>query len=835
MERIANLQLELNPLHKPSGNNDVNFFTGKFEKLKPGFTREEEKEFASWFDGDFEEVAQFMSSRANLASARLKKLFSDSKLRSFIETEMAGGSEARSVSDMIKSVQNDLMLTTNRGLIEKERTQRITTLRYQCETYYDACIGPIIDYHREWMRKSIEALEIGERRYFEFRDSISHERSPWGAYYHYRLVDSYISGFSQGAARHNWERANLKLASYLEAKQIALVASTPRYEWNLLRTLLAAFEDLFPVRWRMHLMEGRDRMRQRLVRDHSFYDDFVVAIEKPIGESNVRGDTGEEETTVSAGGTTPAASSNARTGRRMTVDEFTPHSKAVSLAVVASAAIRIAYRRKSESSAEGAVTKKLSFDNVAEKEASAVAAAAAAEGKGEGKGEKKEDKDRAGVASDAETTVSTKSVAASAVVTKDQDSAKPASAKLRRNRSETEYSEASTDVSAGEQSEIQKGDDTSPGDVAMSPSWYSGVAWGHNERILSLLEEEDKIPIAHPYNCSRVAGLESVSGIALLCRTALYIVDNYTFSDQNVIEECDDKGKVVDDSEGWPSDAKMQRRFKLRVRNPAWTETQAVATGWEAPEEYIPKSSSKQVTRPAVILDEYVSDLSKVLGEATGKAEDKTSQQRRRGNDKKSGLQLQRGNFMRIPYNRIREFHRRNYLFRPVGIEFFDTEGLTWFVVFENRECRESVFKTIFERPLENCVLQTRQIGKDNAGTMAAAAMSTPQHSMKRNGKRGGRGRVLVSRGRVWGRRMNAERLGAKNSRILILIPLRPTLPISTNRLLGDAFAKQSRRYGWTARSQTLRTSCISIPSQGARSTTSPSTLSFPGSSRSTR
>ena len=733
MERIANMQLELNPLHKPVVSKDVDFFTNKFQKLTPGFTREEERQFSSWMDVNFEGVETFMAARSNMASVRLKKLFSDSNIRTFIENEMTGGGERRTVSDMIKNVQSNVMQSANRALIEQERIQRIRTLRYQCETYYEERIGPIIDYHREWMRKSIEALEIGERRYFQFRDSISHERSPWGAYYHYRHIDSYIMGVSDGVASNNWERANLKLASYLKVKQITLSASNPRYEWTLLRTLLASFEDLFPVRWRMHLMEGRDRMRQRLVRDHRFYDEFAVSIEKPIGENSVRSGKAQEgaEDLTTSTAFTHDAGAEPRKRTQTAADDFTPHSKAVTLAVVASAAIRIAHRRKSEGSLEEGVTKKLSFENVFEKESETV-------------GNGTVHAATATATSNTSSTTAASSATARAAKVDEQglDSAQidtPASVKSR-SRSGTEYSETSTDVSFGEESEIQRGDDVSPADVAMSPSWYSGVAWGHNERILSLLEEEDKIPISQPYNCSRVAGLESVSGMALLCRTALYIVDNYTFTDENVIKECDDKGNVVDEREGSPSDAKVQRRFKLRVRNPAWTETQAVATGWEAPEEYIPKSSSKQVTRPAVILDEYVADMGKLGGESTNPVASKGTKQK----SKNSGLQLQRGNFIRIPYNRIREFHRRNYLFRPVGSEFFDTEGLTWFVVFANRECRESVFKTIFERPLEKCVLKTRQLGKDNVGTMAAAAMSTPQHSMKRNGKRGVRGRVLA-------------------------------------------------------------------------------------------
>ena len=72
MERIVKMQLELNPLHKNSSS-DVDFYTQKFSKLAPGFTSDEEEQFISWFNLEYDNVADFMAKRASLASRAARR------------------------------------------------------------------------------------------------------------------------------------------------------------------------------------------------------------------------------------------------------------------------------------------------------------------------------------------------------------------------------------------------------------------------------------------------------------------------------------------------------------------------------------------------------------------------------------------------------------------------------------------------------------------------------------------------------------------------------------------------------------------------------------------
>lgn len=39
----------------------------------------------------------------------------------------------------------------------------------------------------------------------------------------------------------------------------------------------------------------------------------------------------------------------------------------------------------------------------------------------------------------------------------------------------------------------------------------------------------------------------------------------------------------------------------------------------------------------------------------------------------------------RLPYHHIHQYHRRQYLLRPVAIEFFDTDGTNFLFAFTNQ------------------------------------------------------------------------------------------------------------------------------------------------------
>lgn len=60
-----------------------------------------------------------------------------------------------------------------------------------------------------------------------------------------------------------------------------------------------------------------------------------------------------------------------------------------------------------------------------------------------------------------------------------------------------------------------------------------------------------------------------------------------------------------------------------------------------------------------------------------------------------------------IKYSNVKQFCRMKYQLRPVGIEFFDTFGATFFVQFESHTQREEVLKLVFQMPIFNSIFWT--------------------------------------------------------------------------------------------------------------------------------
>ncbi|TYZ67457.1 hypothetical protein PybrP1_007872, partial [[Pythium] brassicae (nom. inval.)] len=57
-----------------------------------------------------------------------------------------------------------------------------------------------------------------------------------------------------------------------------------------------------------------------------------------------------------------------------------------------------------------------------------------------------------------------------------------------------------------------------------------------------------------------------------------------------------------------------------------------------------------------------------------------------------------------IRYANVKQFSRIKYQLRPVGIEFFDTFGSTYFLHFESHGEREEIIKLIFQMPIVNSI-----------------------------------------------------------------------------------------------------------------------------------
>ncbi|OQR90292.1 hypothetical protein THRCLA_09381 [Thraustotheca clavata] len=58
----------------------------------------------------------------------------------------------------------------------------------------------------------------------------------------------------------------------------------------------------------------------------------------------------------------------------------------------------------------------------------------------------------------------------------------------------------------------------------------------------------------------------------------------------------------------------------------------------------------------------------------------------------------------RLKYDQIKQFYRIKYQLRPVGLEFVDVGGATFFCTYDSKSSREDVFKTLFTMPIRNSI-----------------------------------------------------------------------------------------------------------------------------------
>ncbi len=60
----------------------------------------------------------------------------------------------------------------------------------------------------------------------------------------------------------------------------------------------------------------------------------------------------------------------------------------------------------------------------------------------------------------------------------------------------------------------------------------------------------------------------------------------------------------------------------------------------------------------------------------------------------------------RLAYHHIHQYHRRQYLLRPVAIEFFDTDGINFLFAFVNQKEMEEVWNHMAKQDLPNSILE---------------------------------------------------------------------------------------------------------------------------------
>ncbi|KDO20715.1 hypothetical protein SPRG_13926 [Saprolegnia parasitica CBS 223.65] len=72
----------------------------------------------------------------------------------------------------------------------------------------------------------------------------------------------------------------------------------------------------------------------------------------------------------------------------------------------------------------------------------------------------------------------------------------------------------------------------------------------------------------------------------------------------------------------------------------------------------------------------------------------------------------------RLPYGEIKQFYRMKYQLRPIGLEFVDTNGGTFFCTFDARSDRDDVFHALFGMPIHNSIYWAHVLRQGPLGSM---------------------------------------------------------------------------------------------------------------------
>jgi hypothetical protein len=179
----------------------------------------------------------------------------------------------------------------------------------------------------------------------------------------------------------------------------------------------------------------------------------------------------------------------------------------------------------------------------------------------------------------------------------------------------------------------------------------------------------DDYPPIHCYNATYITGMSRWEGIFLLCRQSLYFVGGYEMQ----IQESDQSSSLPGTNTS--SDLSSPR-----------------AT---------PKKKGKNILNT---LSDQFNKTTSTSGTNSLNFRTFTSNYAFSIVPFQSGQRktcLKRWN---IKYSSLKQFYRIKYQLRPVAIEFFDTNGSTFFVQFDSREDREEVLKFIFSMPIVNSI-----------------------------------------------------------------------------------------------------------------------------------
>lgn len=208
--------------------------------------------------------------------------------------------------------------------------------------------------------------------------------------------------------------------------------------------------------------------------------------------------------------------------------------------------------------------------------------------------------------------------------------------------------------------------------------------------IARFLPPEDYPPV-RCYNATHISGIMNTMGIFLVCRHSIYFIGGYgkLFTS---METDSSAGVVSNPSSPTGASATQNNPFSPSKIGKKKTKDLIRNTLADISNQFVSSKSSNSQLFTVVPLDGLRSTSE--VANSTGGISSNNEKALSTGFSKRWS----------IKYSNVKQFGRIKYQLRPVGIEFFDTFGLTYFVQYESFSEREEVIKTVFHMPIVNSV-----------------------------------------------------------------------------------------------------------------------------------
>lgn len=193
----------------------------------------------------------------------------------------------------------------------------------------------------------------------------------------------------------------------------------------------------------------------------------------------------------------------------------------------------------------------------------------------------------------------------------------------------------------------------------------------------------DDYPPIRSYNATYIIGMAKTPGIFVVARTGIYFIGGYAKI-----------SNVVDTSTSLEGFQKSNVADSIPDSAPGQSDT--------------PKSGKRKTTK--ALFRAALADLSLQFTQSKGSGDQCFTVAPREelpAADAVSTAPLVKFSRWSIKYANVKQFCRIKYQLRPVGIEFFDTFGATYFLQLESSNEREEIVKLLFQMPLVNSIFWT--------------------------------------------------------------------------------------------------------------------------------